>query len=380
MFFLCKNIRQKLGIILFSIDSVKQLIGRAGELWKFIEGDEKTRRQKELDSQTHDPEFWSDPGLAKKIIDEINLLKSWTEPLILLTQSLNDLLELAPEAIELDDQDLLQELENNFMESNKKLEELEMKKMLSGELDASNCYLSINAGAGGTESCDWVSILARMYERWIQSKGWNFSIIDQQDGEVAGIKSITYFITGQFGYGYAKAEKGVHRLVRISPFDSNARRHTSFAAVEVTPEIDQDIEIEIRPDELRIETFRASGAGGQHVNTTDSAVRMVHLPTGIVAACQAERSQLQNRETCMKMLKAKLYEKQMLEHQEKIKDIQGEKSDNAWGSQIRNYVFHPYNLVKDTRTGVETGNVKAVMDGQIDLFVEAYLKALQTSK
>lgn len=359
---------------------IQELLIRADELWKFIDGDSKSKRIDELDQLTHDPEFWSTPNEAKKVIDETNLLKSWTVPLEKLISDLKDLKEILPEAIELEDDDLLEELESNAKACEKALEELELKKMLSGELDSHNCYLSIHAGAGGTESCDWVSMLARMYERWIQSKGWSLSIIDQQDGEVAGIKSITYFIKGQFGYGYAKAEKGVHRLVRISPFDSNARRHTSFAAVEVTPEIDQDIDIEIRPDELRIETFRASGAGGQHVNTTDSAVRMVHLPSGIVAACQAERSQLQNRETCLKMLKAKLYEKQMLEHQEKIKDIQGEKSDNAWGSQIRNYVFHPYNLVKDTRTAVETGNVKSVMDGNIDLFVEAYLKTTQIKK
>nr|NGX37550.1 Peptide chain release factor 2 [Chlamydiota bacterium] len=235
-------------------------------------------------------------------------------------------------------------------------------------------YLSINSGAGGTEACDWAQMMRRMYERWVTSRGWKVETLDLVDGEVAGIKNITMKITGAFAYGYCKAEKGVHRLVRISPFDSNARRHTSFASVDVTPEIDDDIAIEIRPDQIRVDTFRASGAGGQHVNTTDSAVRITHISTGIVVSCQNERSQISNRETCMKFLRAKLYEKEVLDRQSKIKEMSGEKMEISWGSQIRNYVFHPYTLVKDTRTKYEVGNVNAVMDGDLDGFIHAFLK------
>ena len=246
--------------------------------------------------------------------------------------------------------------------------------MFSSELDKNSCFLSINAGAGGTESCDWVSMLARLYQRWGQKNKWKVAILDKVDGEVAGIKSMTMRFTGSYAYGYCKSEKGVHRLVRISPFDSSNRRHTSFASVDVVPVIEDEIEIEIRPEDLRIDTFRSSGAGGQHVNVTDSAVRMTHLPTNIVVSCQSERSQIQNRETCLKMLKSKLYEKQVLEREEKLKKISGEKKEIAWGSQIRNYTFQPYTLVKDTRTKYESSDVQKVMDGEIDGFVEAYLK------
>lgn len=241
-------------------------------------------------------------------------------------------------------------------------------------MDEKNCYLSIHAGAGGTESCDWVAMLLRMYERWATKRKWKWEVVDRLEGEVAGIRNITCKISGDHAYGYAKAEKGVHRLVRISPFDSSARRHTSFAAVEVSPEVTDDIQITIRPEDLRVDTFRSSGAGGQHVNTTDSAVRMTHLPTGVIVSCQNERSQIQNRETCMKFLRSKLYEREVLEREKKIREIQGEKKENSWGSQIRNYVFQPYTLVKDTRTKVELGNVQSVMDGEIDLFIHAFLK------
>jgi len=237
-----------------------------------------------------------------------------------------------------------------------------------------NCFLSINSGAGGTEACDWALMLSRMYVRWATSKGFKVELLDTVDGDVAGIKSVTYKLIGPYAFGYAKAEKGVHRLVRISPFDSNAKRHTSFASVDVTPEIDDDIQVEVRPDQIRVDTYRASGAGGQHVNKTDSAVRITHLETGIVVSCQSERSQIQNRETCMKMLKAKLYDKERLERESKLQEMAGEKKDIAWGSQIRNYVFHPYTLVKDTRTKYEVGNIDAVMDGAIDDFINAYLK------
>jgi len=297
-------------------------------------------------------------------------LKSWTEPYKNLKQRLSDVTELISEADEAFEQELTEEL--GAIESG--IDELEIKKMLGGELDDKSCYLSINAGAGGTESCDWASMLQRMYERWASKRGWKVEIIDTVPGDVAGIKSVTMRFTGLFAYGYSKSEKGVHRLVRISPFDSNAKRHTSFASVDISPEIEDDIEIDIRPDEVRVDTFRASGAGGQHVNVTDSAVRMTHNPTGIVVSCQSERSQIQNRETCMRILRAKLYEKEVLEREQKVAALGGEKKEIAWGSQIRNYVFHPYTLVKDTRTKCETGNIIAVMDGELDPFVNAFLK------
>ncbi len=270
--------------------------------------------------------------------------------------------------------EMFAELQTELEEIEKLLEDLEIRKMLSGELDPKSCFLSINAGAGGTESCDWAAMLARMYQRWTGKRKWHIEIIDKVDGDVAGIKSITYKITGSFAYGYSKAEKGVHRLVRISPFDSNSKRHTSFASVDVSPKIDDDIQIEIRPEELRIDTFRASGAGGQHVNTTDSAVRMTHGPSGIIVSCQAERSQIKNRETCLKMLKSKLYEREVLERESALKKIGGEKKDISWGSQIRNYVFQPYTLVKDTRTKYEVGDIQRVMNGDLDGFINAYLK------
>jgi peptide chain release factor 2 len=269
---------------------------------------------------------------------------------------------------------LIEDLEKELLFLEKDLEDLEIKKMLSHELDPKSCYLSINAGAGGTESCDWALILARMYERYASKKKWKVSIVDKIDGDVAGIKSITYQFDGDFAYGYTKSEKGVHRLVRISPFDANKKRHTSFASVDVSPIIEEDIEIEIRPEDIRVDTFRSSGAGGQHVNTTDSAVRMVHIPTNITVSSQSDRSQIQNRLTCLKMLKSKLYETQILKREEELKKISGIKKEIAWGSQIRSYVFQPYKLVKDTRTKYETSNVDSILDGNLDDFVNAYLK------
>jgi peptide chain release factor 2 len=297
----------------------------------------------------------------------------WTVPYQELVKGFSDVKELLPEAEAIGDAELMRELLASLEESEKRLLELEVRKMLSGEMDDKPCFLEINAGAGGTESCDWAAMLSRMYQRWATKRGWKVEVVDRLDGEVAGIKNITFRIDAPFAYGYCKSEKGVHRLVRISPFDANARRHTSFASVDVTPVVD-DVEIEIRPDEVRVDTFRASGAGGQHVNKTDSAVRMTHLPTGVTVSSQSERSQVQNRETCLKMLKAKLYEKQLEERRQKLAALGGEKKEIAWGSQIRNYVFQPYTLVKDTRTKVEKGNIQAVMDGEIDEFIIAYLK------
>jgi len=321
-----------------------------------------------------EPQFWEDNAAAQKVIEECNALKEWTIPYQNLKKKFDDVTEFLSEVDPDQDRDFFAQLlaELNCIDAS--LSELEVRKMLSGELDGKNCFLSINSGAGGTEACDWALMLSRMYQRFAEKRGWRIEVLDFVEGDVAGIKSITLKLSGPFAYGYCKSERGVHRLVRISPFDSNAKRHTSFASVDITPEIDDTIHIEIRPEQLRVDTYRASGAGGQHVNKTDSAVRMTHLPTGIIVSCQAERSQIQNRETCLKMLRAKLYEKELLERESKLQEIAGEKKEIAWGSQIRNYVFQPYTLVKDTRTKYEVGNIHAVMDGDLEGFITAYLK------
>jgi len=319
-------------------------------------------------------EFWNNNEKAKQIIAECNALKAWTKPFQSINNRFSGLFALLPEAYEVGDEAFIEELLTELSQIEKLVAELEIRKMLSGELDTKNCYLMINAGAGGTEACDWALMLSRMYERWASKRGWAVEVVDIEDGEVAGIKSCTLKFTGDFAFGYTKAEKGVHRLVRISPFDSNAKRHTSFASVDVTPEVTEDIEIELKMEDVRVDTYRASGAGGQHVNKTDSAVRMTHLPTNLVVSCQAQRSQLQNRETCLKMLRSKLYQLEVEAREEKVNMMNGEKKEIAWGSQIRNYVFQPYTLVKDTRTKFESGNIQAVMDGDLDDFVNAYLK------
>ncbi len=318
--------------------------------------------------------FWLDNDAAQKVIEETKRLKAWTLPYQELKNRFEGVDSLLPEAEEMQDPSLLKDLYQELDSIEKNLADLEIRKMLSGEMDPKNCYFSINAGAGGTEACDWALMLSRLYQRWAAKKGWELEVLDSVEGEVAGIKSITFKIIGSFAYGYCKAEKGVHRLVRISPFDSNAKRHTSFASVDVTPEIDDDVKIEIRPEDVRVDTYRASGAGGQHVNKTDSAVRMTHIPTNIIVSCQRERSQIQNRESCLKMLKAKLYEREISERKAKLEQMGGEKKEIAWGNQIRNYVFQPYTLVKDTRTGFEVGDIHAVMDGDIDEFIICYLK------
>lgn len=338
----------------------------------------KEKEVQKLEEKMANPSFWDNQQKAQKVIEECNALKLWTVPYHDLKKKFHDTKELFPDAFDLGDDELIHELKNSLEEIEKDLGDLEIKRMLSQEFDQNDCYFEINAGAGGTESCDWASMLFRMYQRWIAKKGWQVEVIDRLDGDVAGIKNVTLKIKGPFAYGYAKSEKGVHRLVRISPFDANAKRHTSFASVDVTP-IVEDVEVDLKQEDLRIDTYRASGAGGQHVNKTDSAVRITHIPTGIVVACQSERSQIQNRETCMKMLKAKLYEKESSERKEALSQMGGEKKEIAWGSQIRNYVFQPYTLVKDTRTKVEVGNIDAVMDGEIDVFVSAYLKEFGAS-
>jgi peptide chain release factor 2 len=334
----------------------------------------KESELEELELEMTLASFWEDQTRANQTIKKANLLKSWLDPYKALIHRLGDVKALLKEAQEAQDVAFLAELNAELLAIEKEVGELETRKMLSGELDSANCFLSVNSGAGGTEACDWAQMLIRMYERWATRHHWQVEVVDVVEGDVAGIKSCTLKISGQFAYGFAKAEKGVHRLVRISPFDSNARRHTSFAAVDVTPEVSDDIEVEVRQEDIRVDTYRASGAGGQHVNKTDSAVRMTHIPTGIVVSSQMQRSQIQNRESCLKMLKSKLYEKEMLERQKKIEEMSEEKKKIEWGSQIRSYTFQPYTLVKDVRTKYEVGNVQEVMDGDIDGFIHAYLK------
>lgn len=336
-------------------------------------GDKETRI-KELETLMEGAHFWDDNQKASTVIGECNELRKLVTPYNDLKNRFEDVKSILPEAYEAGDSAFIAELTQELEVIEKGLIELEVRKMLSGELDDKNCYLSINAGAGGTESCDWALMLSRMYQRWAAKKGWKIETLDMVEGDVAGIKSITIKFEGSFAYGYAKAEKGVHRLVRISPFDSNAKRHTSFASVDVSPEITDEITVEIKPDDVRIDTYRASGAGGQHVNKTDSAVRITHLPTGIVVSCQNQRSQVQNKETCYQMLRSKLYEQAVKARMDLVSNLSPEKKEIAFGSQVRNYVFHPYTLVKDTRTKFEVGNVTAVMDGDIDDFVNAYLK------
>lgn len=334
----------------------------------------KEARVKEIEAKMEEDRFWNDNDQAQKLIAECNQLKEWTVPYNDIKKKFEDIRDLLPEAYEAEEKSLIDELLLGLDSVEKQLSELEVRKMLSGEMDNKNCYLSVNSGAGGTEACDWALMLTRMYQRWATKHGWKVEVVDFVEGDVAGYKSMTMKFEGSFAYGYAKAEKGVHRLVRISPFDSNAKRHTSFASVDVTPEITDDIKIDIKPDDVRIDTYRSSGAGGQHVNKTDSAVRLTHIPSGIIVSCQTQRSQVQNKEACFKMLRSKLYELEVTARQEALDTMKGEKKEIAWGSQIRNYVFQPYTLVKDTRTKFESGNIEAVMDGEIDDFVHAYLK------
>ncbi|KGT39130.1 peptide chain release factor 2 [Heyndrickxia coagulans P38] len=322
-----------------------------------------------------EPNFWDDQQEAQKIINESNALKEMVNGYRELESQQEDLEVTHELAKEENDSELKEELEAELEAFTKKLNEYELQLLLNGPYDANNAILELHPGAGGTESQDWCSMLLRMYTRWGEKKGFKVETLDYLPGDEAGVKSVTLLFKGHNAYGYLKAEKGIHRLVRISPFDAAGRRHTSFVSCEVMPEIDDNIEVEIRPEDLRVDTYRASGAGGQHINKTSSAVRMTHIPTGIVVSCQSERSQIQNREQAMKMLKAKLYQKEVEEKEKQLAEIRGEQKEIGWGSQIRSYVFHPYSMVKDHRTNVETGNVQAVMDGEIDPFIDAYLRA-----
>lgn len=332
------------------------------------------KRLQELEEQTSNPEFWENTENTTKVLSEIKKIKNKYTKYKELEKEINNLLELS-DLVKLEyDEEIANDIIKNTKKEQKNIEKLELETLLSGKYDANNAIVTIHPGAGGTESQDWAEMLYRMYTRWATKNEYDVKELDYLEGEEAGIKSVTFEIIGQNAYGYMKSEKGVHRLVRISPFDSGGRRHTSFASVEVLPEITEDIEININPDDLRIDTYRASGAGGQHINKTSSAVRITHIPTNIVVACQSERSQIQNRETAMKMLKSKLFDLKEQEHKDKIEDLKGEQRDIAWGSQIRSYVFCPYTMVKDHRTNYEVGNVQGVMDGDLDAFMEKFLK------
>lgn len=339
-----------------------------------------TKKIEELEKEVAKEDFWNDQENSSKVLKEIKFLKNKVETYDNLKQDYEDLETLIEMGIEESEEEIITEVSNALKTFIGNYEELRIATLLSGEYDSNSAILTLHAGAGGTESCDWVSMLLRMYTRWAEDKGYKVETLDYLDGEEAGVKSVTIQINGENAYGYLKSEKGVHRLVRISPFDSSGRRHTSFASCDVLPEIDDDVDIEINQEELRIDTYRSSGAGGQHVNTTDSAIRITHIPTGIVVQCQNERSQHKNKDRAMKMLKAKLYEIKQKEQLEKIEGIRGEVKEIGWGSQIRSYVMHPYNMVKDHRTNQETGNVQSVMDGKIDQFINAYLKWINTSK
>ena len=335
--------------------------------------DEAVIQIESLEEESAQDGFWGDLENSQKVLQRIKQLKNKCELHNKLKKRWEDLLTLCEMAIEENDESLLPELEEEYTGFERDIESVRLSTLLSGEYDGCNAILSFHAGAGGTEAQDWAEMLYRMYTHWAERHGMKYKLLDYLDGEEAGLKSAAIEIEGENAYGYLKCEGGIHRLVRISPFDSSGRRHTSFAAVEVTPLISDDVEIEIRPEDLKVDTYRSSGAGGQHVNKTESAIRITHIPSGIIVACQVERSQHQNREVAMRMLRSKLIEIKERQHLEKVSDIKGEQMKIEWGSQIRSYVFMPYTLVKDHRTGFENGNINAVMDGDIDGFINAYL-------
>jgi peptide chain release factor 2 len=361
-----------MGMISFETRTrIEELEKKYKDVLSVVNENEVDKEIEEIEKKLTDPSVWDDQKKAREYTQKLKRLKNISEDL----KRVRSLFEDLEVAIELsdEDQEMAQHVEEIVQELEDAVKKLELEIILNGKYDPNNAYLSVHPGAGGTESQDWAQMLLRMYMRWAERKGFDVEIVEFQPGEEAGIKDATILIKGEYAYGYLKHESGVHRLVRISPFDAARRRHTSFASVNVIPEIDDDVDIEIRPEDLKIETFRASGHGGQYVNKTESAVRITHLPTGIVVSCQNERSQHQNKQTALKILKAKLYQLEMEKKQREIQEIQGELKDISWGNQIRSYIFHPYTMVKDHRTGVETANVDAVMDGDIDMFIEAEL-------
>ncbi len=337
--------------------------------------DEKRERIEELEQMMTVPDFWDDQNTAQKVIAEMNGLKSYVDNFDELEKELDNLKVSFELVKEEDDNELFAELEQEINTLLEDINNFELQMLLSEPYDANNAILELHPGAGGTESQDWASMLLRMYQRWADSRNFSVETLDYLPGDEAGVKSVTLLIKGHNAYGYLKAEKGVHRLVRISPFDSSGRRHTSFSSCDVLPETPDDVDIEVKSEDLKIDTYRASGAGGQHVNTTDSAVRITHQPTKIVVTCQSERSQIKNREQAMKMLKSKLYQKEIERQQQEVAALRGEQKEIGWGSQIRSYVFHPYTMVKDHRTNMEVGNAQGVIDGSLDPFIDAYLRA-----
>ena len=334
----------------------------------------------ELEKKAAEPEFWNDPSESQKVLQRTKQLKDKVANYAALYTMFEDVVTTIEMAEEMEDESLFPEVQEGFAAFEKELDRQTLSTLLSGEYDRNNAILSFHAGAGGTEAMDWTSMLIRMYEHWADNMGFKHKLLDFLDGEDAGIKSAEMLIEGENAYGYLKSENGVHRLVRVSPFDASGRRQTSFSALEVVPEMSDDVEVDIRPEDLKVDTYRSSGAGGQHVNKTESAVRITHIPSGIVVACQTERSQIQNRATAMKMLKSRLIEIKEREHLDKIDDIKGAQMKIEWGSQIRSYVFMPYTLVKDHRTGFENGNIGAVMDGDLEGFINAYLKCAATGE
>jgi len=331
-----------------------------------------------LEAESGADGFWDNLEKSQKTLQRIKVLRNKLDSQARRKRQWSDLMTLCEMGNEEQDESLIPELEQGFAVLSADMEQSKLQTLLTGEYDAANVILTFHAGAGGTEAQDWTQMLYRMYTRWAERHGFHYQILDYLDGDEAGIKSATILIEGENAYGYLKGEHGVHRLVRVSPFDSSARRHTSFAAVEVMPEIPDDVEVDIRPEDIKMDVYRASGAGGQHINKTSSAVRLTHIPTGVVVACQTERSQFQNKDTCMKMLRSRLIQIKNQEHLEKISDIKGVQMKIEWGSQIRSYVFMPYQLVKDNRTAYESGNIGSVMDGELDGFINAFLTAQAT--
>lgn len=332
------------------------------------------KKIEDLHSQTLQEGFWNDQKRSEQVLSKLKILQRKLSTYQKLNTELQNLIELNELLLMESDEEMAKDVLKGSKTIEKEIINLELETLLNGKYDRNNAIITIHPGAGGTESQDWAEMLYRMYGKWANANAFSLKELDYLEGEEAGLKSVTFLIEGENAYGYMKCEKGVHRLVRISPFDSGGRRHTSFASVEVMPEITEDIVIEIAPEDLRIDTYRASGAGGQHINKTDSAVRITHIPTNIVVSCQSERSQTQNKETAMKMLKSKLFDLKEKENKERIEDLKGDQKDIAWGSQIRSYVFCPYTMVKDHRTNYEVGNVQAVMDGDLNAFIESYLK------
>ena len=340
----------------------------------YFDVSKKEERIKELEEESNRPDFWNDTENAQKITLELNGLKEKINDAVSLKRDIEDNLEMISLLESEEDDSLLESISAGLSNIEKKISSLELEVLLSGEYDNCNAILDVHSGAGGTEACDWTSMLLRMYERWCDSKGYKYELLDVLDGDEAGIKRATLLIKGLNAYGYLKCEKGIHRLVRLSPFDANNKRHTSFASVEVVPEIEETSDIEIKDEDLKIDVYRSSGAGGQGVNTTDSAVRITHIPSGIVVTCQNERSQIKNKEKALNVLKGKLKLIEIEENEKKMASIKGESMNIDFGSQIRSYVMHPYSMVKDHRTNVETSNVSKVLDGDLDMFIEAYLR------